>query len=44
MAVLDLFELALDDADQADLVGSGEVGDGALEQRPLARIIEQSVE
>src|SRR5512142_2677342 len=34
--VLDLLQLALDDADQAGLVGGGEVGDGALEQRPDA--------
>jgi hypothetical protein len=32
--VLDLLQLALDDPDQAVQVGSGEVGDGALEQRP----------
>jgi hypothetical protein len=31
-AVLDLLQLALDDADQAGLVGGGEVGDGPLEQ------------
>jgi hypothetical protein len=30
--VLDLLELALDDADQAGLAGGGEVGDGPLEQ------------
>jgi hypothetical protein len=34
--VLDLLELALDDADQAVQVGGGEVGDGPLEQRPVA--------
>jgi hypothetical protein len=31
--VLDLLELALDDADQAGLIGGGEVGHGPLEQR-----------
>src|SRR6266702_7396933 len=35
-AVLDLLQLALDDADQALQVGGGEVGDGPLEQRPDA--------
>src|SRR5436190_23919092 len=35
-AVLDLLQLALDDADQAVQVGSGEVGHGPLEQRPDA--------
>ena len=35
-AVLDLLELALDDADQAVQVGRGEVDDGPLEQRPDA--------
>lgn len=30
--VLDLFQLALDDADQGALVRGGEAGDGALEQ------------
>jgi hypothetical protein len=34
--VLDLLELALDDADQAGLVGGGVVGHGPLEQRPDA--------
>ena len=34
--VLDLLQLALDDADQAVQVGGGEVGDGPLEQRPDA--------
>ena len=34
--VLDLLELAFDDADQAVQVGGGEVGDGPLEQRPDA--------
>src|SRR5258707_3515397 len=34
--VLDLLELALDDADQAVYVGGGEVGYGPLEQRPDA--------
>src|SRR5579859_3553786 len=34
--VLDLLQLALDDADQAGHVGGGEVGDGPLEQRPDA--------
>src|SRR5437762_1120729 len=34
--VLDLFQLALDDADQAVQVGGGEVGHGPLEQRPDA--------
>jgi hypothetical protein len=34
--VLDLLQLALDDADQAVHVGDGEVGDGPLEQRPDA--------
>jgi hypothetical protein len=34
--VLDFLQLALDDADQAGLVGGGEVGDGPLEQRPDA--------
>src|SRR5262249_53507351 len=35
-AVLDLLQLALDDADQAVQVGGGEVGHGPLEQRPDA--------
>src|SRR5260221_461697 len=34
--VLDLLQLALDDADQAVQVGGGEVGHGPLEQRPDA--------
>jgi len=34
--VLDLLELALDDADQGVHVGGGEVGHGPLEQRPDA--------
>src|SRR6266851_4115709 len=34
--VLDLLQLALDDADQAVHGGGGEVGDGPLEQRPDA--------
>ena len=34
--VLDLLQLALDDADQAVQVGGGEVDHGALEQRPDA--------
>src|SRR5690242_9772573 len=34
--VLDLLQLALDDADQAVQVGGGEVGDGPLGQRPDA--------
>ena len=34
--VLDLLQLALDDADQAVHVGGGEVGDSPLEQRPDA--------
>ena len=34
--VLDLLELALDDADQAVQVGGGEVGDGPLEDGPDA--------
>ena len=33
---LDLLQLMLDDADQADLVRGGEVGRGPLEQRPYA--------
>jgi len=39
--VLDLLQLALDDADQAGLVGGGEVGDRPLEQRPDALIRSQ---
>ncbi len=34
--VLDLLQLALDDAGQAVQVGGGEAGDGPLEQRPDA--------
>src|ERR1700720_1712967 len=34
--VLDFLQLALDDADQAFEAGGGEVGHGALEQRPDA--------
>ena len=34
--VLDLLELAFDDADQAAEVGRGEVGDSPLEQGPDA--------
>src|SRR5437016_11689670 len=34
--VLDLLQLALNDADQAVQVGGGEVGHGPLEQRPDA--------
>jgi len=36
--VLDLLQLALDDADQVVQVGGGEVGDGAFEQWPDAPI------
>ena len=39
--VLDLLQLALDDADHAGLVGGGEVGDRPLEQRPDALIRSQ---
>src|SRR5215831_5400985 len=39
--VLDLLQLALDDADHAGLVGGGEVDDRPLEQRPDALIRSQ---
>jgi len=39
--VLDLLQLALDDAGQAVHVGGGEVGHGPLEQRPDAKLVKQ---